>query len=304
MSGFKVLILGSGSALPTGLRNPSAQYVFVHNRHILIDCGEGTQNQLRKNKIHLQRLDIILISHLHGDHYYGLIGLLSTMSLLGREKKLLLFAPPELEQIISLQLQGAVLGFEIEFKALDGKIVQEIFRDSTINIRTFPLKHSIPTNGFVIAENERKLSIDKVKFEGKKVPIPAANLFKDGKNYISVDGMYYSHLDFTFPPEKPLSYAYCSDTKYSEGIVPEIQNVSLLYHEATFTNDLKDRAKVTFHSTALQAATIALKANVGKLLLGHLSARYTSNEAHLTEAKMVFDKVIVVNDGEEYIVGN
>lgn len=304
MSGFKVLILGSGSALPTSLRNPTSQYVFCNNRHILIDCAEGTQYQLRKHQIHFQRLDIILISHLHGDHYFGLVGLLSTMDLLGRDKKLLIYGPKELEQIIRLQIeiQNARLHYEIEFHSLSGKESKEIFRDNSIHIRTFPLKHSIPTNGFVISENTRKLNINKTLFEHDKVPIPAASLFKDGKDYTAVDGTFYNHLNYTLPAEQPRSYAYCSDTKYSESLIPEIEGVSLLYHEATFTNEYKDRAKKTFHSTAEQAATIASKANVRQLLLGHLSARYKTTAIHLKEAHLIFENTAVVNDGDEFVI--
>jgi ribonuclease Z len=304
MNGFKVRILGSGSALPTGLRNPSAQYLFFLNRHILIDCAEGTQFQLRKYHIHLQRLDIILISHLHGDHYFGLIGLLSTMDLLGRDKKLVICAPKELEPIIRLQLEvnGFGLHYELDFIALNGKESKEIFRDNAIHIRTFPLKHGIPTNGFVISENQRKLTINKTRFQQDNVPIPAAFLFKDGKDYLAVDGTYYNHLDYTLPPEKPLSYAYCSDTKYTDSFLAEIQNVSLLYHEATFTNAHKERAKSTFHSTAEQAASVASKANVDKLIIGHISARYKTTETHLEEAQAIFKNTLVVNDGDEFVV--
>ncbi|HRO74918.1 MAG TPA: ribonuclease Z [Crocinitomicaceae bacterium] len=301
---FKVRILGSGSAVPTTLRNPTAQYVFCHNRHILIDCAEGTQMLLRQHKISLQHIDIVLISHLHGDHYFGLVGLISTMDLLGREKKLTIYAPKNLEKIIRLQLefQNFSLGFELEFILLDGKEAKEIYNDNIISIKTFPLKHSIPTNGFTIEEVSKKRRINKFLFELDKVPIPAAILFKDGKNYTATDGTVYDYLTYTHDPEPSKKYAYCSDTKYFEQIIPHIANADVLYHEATFTKEMQERAKKTFHSTAEQAATIAQKANVKRLILGHLSARYKTVFAHLDEAKPIFENTYVVSDGDEIVV--
>ena len=299
--GFKVLILGSGSALPTNLRNPTSQYVFCNNRHILIDCAEGTQMQLRKHKVQLQRIDIVLISHLHGDHYFGLVGLLSTMNLLGRDRKLMIFAPAFLESILKMQIEmdGFKLGFEIEFIALNGDVSKEIYNDDVISINVFPLNHGIPTNGYVIEECPKKLKINKFKFELDQVPIPAAQLFKDSKDYTDMNGTFYNHQEYTSPADRSLKYAFCSDTKYDEAIIPHILNSDLLYHEATFTKEMQDRAKKTHHSTAEQAATIALKANVKKLILGHLSARYKGITDHLNEAKAVFENTYVVNDGDE-----
>lgn len=299
--GFKVLILGSGSALPTNLRNPTAQYVFCNNRHILIDCAEGTQIFLRKHNIKLQRIDIVLISHLHGDHYFGLVGLISTMDLLGRDRKLTIYAPQGLQEIIQLQIQtnGFKLGFELEFIIINGDVTKEIFNDGIIQIRTFPLRHKIPTNGFVIEECPKKLKINKARFELDEVPIPAAHLFKDGKDYLANNGTYYKHQLYTLAPEPSRKYAFCSDTKYDESIIPHIKEADVLYHEATFTKELSERAKKTFHSTAEQAATIAQKAKVKQLIIGHLSARYRTNDAHLKEAKAIFENTLVANDGDE-----
>lgn len=302
--GFKVLILGSGSALPTNHRNPTAQYIFCNNRHILIDCGEGTQIQLRKNKVRLQKIDTILISHLHGDHYFGLVGLISTMHLLGRDRDLTIYGPEPLEKIVRMQLEieGYPLGFKIDFVPVNGDGAKEIYRDNAIIIRTFPLNHRIPTNGFIIEETPKKLKINKFLFELDKVPIPAAQLFKMSQNYISNSGKEYSYERYTQPPDKSFKYAYCSDTKYDESIIEHIAGASLLYHEATFANDMKDRARQTYHSTAEQAATIAKKAKVSKLLLGHLSARYGAVYTHLDEAKAVFENTYVVNDGDEIVL--
>jgi len=301
---FKVLILGSGSAMPTISRNPSAQYVFCNNRHILIDCGEGTQLQLRKYKVHLQKIDTILITHLHGDHYFGLVGLLGTMHLLGRDRGITIYGPSLLEKIIRMQteIEGYSIGFDLNFVHLDGDVSKEIYNDGVVSIDTFPLNHKIPTNGYVIRECPKKLKINKFQFELDQVPIPAAHLFKDGSDYTSVDGVFYDHKKYTHAPDKSKSYAYCSDTKYDERIVEHIQNVDFLYHEATFVNAQKDRAKKTYHSTAEQAAKIAQKAKVTKLLLGHISARYNSVGTHLDEAKAFFENTYVVNDGDEIII--
>lgn len=298
--GFKVLVLGSGSALPTIHRNPTSQYVFCNNRHILIDCGEGTQMQLRRYKVHFQKIEIILISHLHGDHYFGLVGLISSMHMLGRDKNLTIYGPEPLERIVRMQLEveGYPIGFEINFVVLNGDMTGEIFRDSTISIQTFPLNHRIPTNGYVIEETPKKLKINKVLMELDKVPVNAAALFKEGLNYISNEDVEYDFKRYTQPADHSYKYAYCSDTKYDERILPSIANADLLYHEATFANDMKDRAKSTYHSTAQQAATIAEKAGAKKLLLGHLSARYKTVQVHLDEAKSVFPNTYIVNDGD------
>src|SRR3989338_6977373 len=255
---FEVTILGSGAALPTSLRNPSAQYVWCNERHILIDCGEGTQNQLRRHGISLQKITHILISHLHGDHFFGLVGLLSSMHLLGRNQGITVYGPAGLEQIIRMQLEvgGSVIGFGIDFVVLDGK--------------KYKLeKHSL-------------------------MHIPA---LKRGEDVTLEDGRVLKSSEYTFPPRKHRSYAYCSDTIYQEAIVPFIQGVDMLYHEATFLEDMTDRAKATFHSTAAQAARIAQLANAGLLLLGHLSARYDDGNAHAAEARLVFENTMVVEDG-------
>ena len=299
---FEVTILGSGAAVPTYRRNPTAQYVVCNDRHILIDCGEGTQMQLRKYSIRFQRISHILISHLHGDHYFGLVGLLSTMHLMGRDKGITIYGPEELESIIRSQLEiaGARLDFDLTFARLNGKEAKLIFEDNLIEIHTFPLKHRIPTNGFVIREKikERRLISEAIK--GSGLLIEHLPKLKRGENVIDEKGNEYDFEEFTLPPHPSLSYAFCSDTKFDESIIPYIQGASALYHEATFTEKDSDRAKATFHSTAKQAATIAAKALVGQLLLGHISARYDTVDAHLEEAKEHFLDVSVVEDGEVF----
>ena len=288
--------------MPTFRRNPTAQYIVCNDRHILIDCGEGTQMQLRKYSIRFQRISHILISHLHGDHFFGLIGLLSTMHLMGRDKGITVYGPGELEGIIRSQLEiaGARLDFDLTFVRLNGKETKLIFEDNLIEIHTFPLKHRIPTNGFVIREKikERRLISEAIK--GSGLLIEHLPKLKRGENVVDEKGNEFDAEDFTWPPHPSYSYAFCSDTRYDETIVPHIKNVDVLYHEATFTEKDADRAKTTFHSTAKQAATIAVKADVGRLLLGHLSARYESTDIHLEEAKTIFKKTLVVEDGEVF----
>jgi len=301
---FEVTILGSGAALPTSLRNPTSQYVECNDRHILIDCGEGTQNQLRKYSIRVQKISHILISHLHGDHYFGLVGLLSTMHLLGRDKGITVYGPEGLEQIIRLQLEigGAKLDFALTFVTLTGKESRLIFEDKLIEIHTFPLKHRIPANGFRINEKAKERPLDGEKFKRDGLSLTYIPRFKHGVNVPLEDGTTLYADDYTFPAPAARSYAFCSDTIYQENILPHISGVDLLYHEATFLDNMADRAKVTFHSTASQAASIAKQANAKKLILGHLSARYMDGAAHLAEAKPIFDNVEVVEDGMVFTV--
>lgn len=297
---FEVLILGSGAALPTKNRNPSAQYVFCNDRHILIDCGEGTQMHFRKNHIKFQKIQYILISHLHGDHFFGLVGLISTMHLLGRDKNLTIFGPIGLKEIIMMQLEfdGNKLNFDIDFVELDGKSSALVFEDKVIEIHTFPLKHRIFTNGFLIKEKIRERGLLNKRIQGTGLQFEHMHLLKAGKDVQLDDGTYFKNKDYTSDPPKPKSYAYCSDTAYDERIVDSIKNVDLLYHEATFLEKEKDKAKKTFHSTAKQAAEIAKMAGVKKLIMGHLSARYEDGEMHELEAKSVFENSLYVNDGD------
>lgn len=301
---FEVTILGSGAALPTSNRNPTAQYVQCNDRHILIDCGEGTQVQLRKNQVHIQKINHILISHLHGDHFFGLVGLLSSLHLLGRDKGITIYGPQELEQIIRLQLEvgGAKLGFDLNFIALNGKEHRLIFEDKLIEIWTFPLSHRVPTNGFLIKEKpkDRKLNAD--RFEEAGLSLTLIPKLKQGIDVELESGEIIYADEYTYSAKPSKSYAYCSDTIFDERIVEYIKHADVLYHEATFLNDKLERAKQTFHSTAEQAATIAKQAEVGKLLLGHLSARYETGLKHFEEASAVFENVSVVEDGETYLI--
>lgn len=300
---FSVTILGSGSAIPTSRRNPSAQYVQCSNRHFLIDCGEGTQMQIRKLGIKFQRINHIFISHLHGDHYFGLVGLLSTMHLMGRVKPIHIFGPKGLRNIIETQLQagGASLAYEVLIEEVEPHSSGVLFEDDKVRVNYFPLKHRIPTSGFLIIEKpkERKLLADLAKRDGVK--IEHYHKLKAGLD-VEEDGKCFSSEKYTLPGEPEKRYAYCSDTAYFESVIEHIKDIDLLYHEATFIELMRDRAIATNHSTAKDAATIASKANVRKLLLGHLSARYDSGEEHLEEATAIFENSEVVDDGKVYLV--
>jgi len=296
---FKVTILGSGAAVPTGKRNPTSQYVECNDRHILIDCGEGTQMQLRKFGIKIQRLNHILISHLHGDHFFGLVGLISTMHLLGRNKRLTIYGPAQLESIVRSQLEigHQKLAFDITFVPLFGNENKVLFEDRLIEISTFPLNHRIPTNGFLIREKTKGRRLLNEELKGTGVTLEHLPKLKKGIDVKLEDGNMIYFEDVTLPPKPSYSYAYCSDTAYHESICEYISGSTVLYHEATFTSENEERASATFHSTAKQAALIAKKAKVNKLLLGHFSARYEHEAQHREEAAAVFENVIAVTDG-------
>lgn len=296
---FQVTVLGSGAAIPTLHRNPSAQYVNCNERHILIDCGEGTQMQFRRFGLRFQRISHILISHLHGDHFFGLVGLLSTMHLMGRDKGVSIYGPKGLEDIVRKQLEigGAKPQFEINFIDTNPNSVEVIFSDKLIEILSFPLKHRIPTTGFLIREKIKERNIDKSAIQGIEIGIEAIHKLKRGEDVVLESGKLLRSVDCTIPPKSSRSYAYCSDTAYMSELEEVIKNVNVLYHEATFCDKDADRAKATFHSTAKQAALIARNANAGRLYLGHISARYTNVEGHLTESREIFLNTEVVEDG-------
>lgn len=297
---FYIQFLGTGSALPTLNHHPTSQYVFCQNRHFLIDCGEGTQIQLRRRSIKIQKLDAIFISHLHGDHYFGLVGLLSSMHLLGRVKSISIYGPEMLEKIVRLQLElgGASLGFEMNFHTIEDNFEGLIFEDKVIEINTFKLKHKIITHGFVFREKQKERSLLASKFKESGLSLLQIPDLKAGKDVIDEKGVVHSFKKYTTKPKPSSSYAFCSDTAYSESILPWIAGVDALYHEATFTNKDKSRAKATLHSTAEQAAKIARMAKVKVLYFGHLSARYSDATIHLLEARTHFENSFEAVEGE------
>jgi len=296
---FTVSVLGSGAAIPMIHRNPSAQLINVHEKLFLFDCGEGTQVQLRKNRVRLQKINHIFISHLHGDHYFGLIGFITSMHLLGREKDLHIFAHPSLEKIIKLHLETSqtILKYGLIFHAIDPSLNEVILDNSTVTVSTLPMNHNFPTCGFLIREKQGRPNIRKDFVAGHDLSIDDFRLIKAGNDFIDADGHVYPHADITIPPEEARAYAYCTDTAYYEPLVPLIHEVDLLYHEATFMDDKEKDAEAKFHSTARQAAAIAKKAEVKKLMLGHYSARYKNLDGLLSEAKDVFPETILAEDG-------
>lgn len=297
---FQLKILGNNSAIPAHDRNQTSQLLQLDSQYVLIDCGEGTQMQLSKQNIRLNRIKTILISHLHGDHYFGLIGLISTMHLFHRTQKLALFAPPELEQILKLQLEASetTLNFPLVFTPLTHTGIREIYREEQFSIQAFPLEHGIKCYGFLIKENPKQWRINKEKLP-EEMLIQEIITLKKGESVMNADGsVKYALEEYTLPPRHSRSYAYCSDTSYNEDIVPLVQGVDLLYHEATFADEMQDRATLTYHSTATQAATIARKANVGKLLLGHYSTRYKDLTLLQDEARILFPETYLTHEGE------
>lgn len=296
---ISITILGCGSASPTSKRNPSSQHIVVQERHFLVDCGEGTQIQLRKNNLRMQKISRIFISHLHGDHFFGLMGLLSTYHLLGRETELFIYGPPYLKNIIhtSLKATKTYLKYKLHFIELNFNGEEIIYEDKRVEVRSFPLKHSIDTCGFIFKEKPKLRKINRKAVDAYEVPIFELNKIKEGADYIMDDGAIISNLKLTFDPEPSKSYAYCSDTAYFPEICKTINSATCIYHEATFANSEQKLAKQTKHSTAEQAALIAKEANIEQLIIGHYSARYTNVDLLLKESRQVFSNTILAFDG-------
>ncbi len=304
---LKLTILGCHSATPRTFAHPTSQYLEINNRFFLIDCGEGTQTQLRKYKIKFSKLKNIFISHLHGDHFYGLIGLISTFNLLNRQTELHIYAPKGTKEIINLQfkLSKSWIKFPLHFHELSSKKSEIIFEDEKVEVHTIPLKHRIYTNGFLFQEKlaERKLNMNAIS-KYKEIEICDYQNLKKGKDYETNNGEIITNDSLTFDPLPILKYAFCSDTAYFEDILPIIKNVDLLYHESTFLKDNIDLAEITKHATAQQAATIAKKAKVKKLLLGHYSSRYKDTSLFLKEAQPVFKNVELAEEGKVFSIDN
>ena len=302
MGVFEITVLGSSSATPAYNRNPSAQMINLNEHFYLVDCGEATQNQLNKFKIKSAKIDTIFISHLHGDHYLGLVGLLSTFHLNGRTKTMTIVGPPELKDIIDLQLKVSEtqLRFLIDFRPTQVDYTEVVFQNNDVVVETIILNHRIPTTGFVFKEVARKRKINTEKLTEYDIPLEYIPLLKNGIDYCDKFGRTIANAELTFAPKAPRSYAYCSDTIYTEHFLDQIEGVDCLYHEATFLHELIDRAKETFHTTALQAGTIAKKANVKQLMIGHFSARYKELDLLLVEAKTAFNNTVLAVEGERY----
>ena len=299
---FELTILGSNSALPTSDRYPTAQVLNILGRFFLIDCGEGTQIQLRRNKIGFSKIKHIFISHLHGDHYYGLIGLISTLNLLGLKSDIHIYSPSELKMLLQPQLDFIKGGMNVNlvFHPLNFKKPQQIFADKRVEVFSFPLKHSISTCGFLFREIQKQPNIKKEIIQEYKIPVSKIKEIKSGADFITEDGQLIPNEKLTTPPPHKRSYAFCSDTAFHPSIAEFVSGVDLLYHEATFLEAMRDFANKTLHSTTIDAANTAKAANVKKLLIGHFSARYNDIKLFEREAQSVFVNTEAAKEGKTY----
>lgn len=296
---FNLTILGSNSAVPAHNRFPSAQILQYHDKKMLIDCGEGTQFQLNRYKIKRSGLHHIFISHMHGDHYLGLVGLISTLRLNGRTEDLHIYGPPYLEQVLDIQLNfdDRKWSFNYIFHALTFGESKLILETAHLEVYNIPLDHKIDCNGFLFKEKPGLRKIIPEKINEFEIPFHEITKIKEGQNFSTADGKIIKNTELTLDPQPARSYAYCSDTRYKEDIVPIIKEVSLLYHESTFMNDLAEIANERYHSTATEAAKIAKMAQVKKLAIGHFSGRYRNLEPMLTEAKETFENAALAKEG-------
>lgn len=299
----KLTILGCGAAVPSLTRFNTAQILEMGDKTFMIDCGEGTQWQLLKNKISAFKIDAIFISHLHGDHYLGLPGLLNTLSLLGRKDKLNIFGPKGLKKIIYSNI-NVIPGFptyELEITELSANKKRKIYKTDEIEVAAFPLQHRIMCYGFHFEYKISTLNIIKEKFENSNLPADAARVFKTGNNF-TFNSVEHNFRNFTISKKIKHTYTYITDTLYLPEISSYFKNTKLLYHESTYMNILLDKAKNNYHSTSLQAAEFAKLCNAGRLILGHFSSRYTNTDEMLAEAKTVFENTETAHDGKVFII--
>ncbi|MBS4014632.1 MAG: ribonuclease Z [Bacteroidetes bacterium] len=295
---FKITVLGCTAATPTSLFHTTAQWLQFQNYHFLLDCAEGTQMQMRRMKLPMMKIDNIFISHLHGDHYLGLPGLLFTYHLLGREKTLNIYSPPGLKEIIEVQFK--IANVHTRFKTVFHDITkgeQLLFENKFLTVDSIEMKHSIDCYGFLFKEKELERNIKKESIKKYGISIDKMQDIKHGADFIDSNGKIIPNNTITKSPPPPRSYAFCSDTLYTETFIKQISNVDLLYHEATFLEDKADIAKEKTHTTAMEAARIAKKAKAGKLLIGHYSARYDDIKDFQKEAQTIFKNTVVAEEG-------
>lgn len=299
---FEVTILGSSSATPVYNRNPTAQLLNCNEKFYLIDCGEGTQQQLIRYGFKANKIDYIFISHLHGDHYFGLIGLLSSLHLNGRVKPMYIFAPAALEEILALQFKHSetVIRYPIEFVATQTDIPAQIFENADLTVETFVLNHRIPCTGFSFVQKKRLRKLMIEKLESEQIPVEYYPLLKRGVDLDLPDGTVLLNADYTTDSDHPKKYCYCSDTLFDERYLESIKDCDTLYHEATFLHEMLDRANQTHHTTALQAAEVAKMTGAVKLLIGHFSSRYKSLQPLLDEARTAFEDTELAIEGITY----
>lgn len=299
MEPFKIHILGCGSALPTLKHNASSQLIEMRGKCFMVDCGEGAQMQFRRSHIHFSKLNAIFISHMHGDHCFGLMGLLSTLGMLGRTSKLRIYAPKDYEPLFKQQVEFFMqtMEYEMEMIPIDTEKQQVIYEDHSLTVETVPLQHRVPCCGFIFREKPTLPHIRRDMIDYYGIPVSQINNIKNGADWTNEDGDVIPNARLVQPADSPRSYAYCSDTRFMPALKEQVKGVTVLYHESTYTAEQEDRAKIYYHSTARQAATIAAGAGVGTLLLGHYSARYNDEQVLLEEAKAVFDHSILSQEG-------
>lgn len=299
MEPFKIHILGCGSALPTLKHNASSQLIEMRGKCFMVDCGEGAQMQFRRSHIHFSKLNAIFISHMHGDHCFGLMGLLSTLGMLGRTSKLRIYAPKDYEPLFRQQVEFFMqtMEYEMEMIPVDTEKQQVIYEDHSLTVETVPLQHRVPCCGFIFREKPTLPHIRRDMIDYYGIPVSQINNIKNGADWTNEDGDVIPNARLVQPADSPRSYAYCSDTRFMPALKEQVKGVTVLYHESTYTAEQEDRAKIYYHSTARQAATIAAGAGVGTLLLGHYSARYNDEQVLLEEAKAVFDHSILSQEG-------
>lgn len=298
MEKFELHILGCGSALPTTRHFATSQVVNLRDKLFMIDCGEGAQMQLRKSRLKFSRLNHIFISHLHGDHCFGLMGLISTFGLLGRTAELHIHSPKGLEELLTPMLNFFchTLAYKVIFHEFDTRQTSVVYEDRSMTVTTIPLQHRIPCCGFLFAEKARPNHIIRDMVDFYKVPVYELNRIKNGSDYVTPEGEVIANTRLTRPSDPPRKYAYCSDTIFRPEIVEQFSGVDLLFHEATFAESELARAKETYHTTAAQAARIALEAGVRQLVIGHFSARYEDESILLKEASAVFPNTILAKE--------
>lgn len=304
MEPFRVHILGCGSALPTLKHYASAQVVEIRGKLFLVDCGEGTQMQLRRMHVRFTKLSAVFISHLHGDHCFGLIGMLSTFGLLGRTARLAVYAPRELEPLLQQQLQLFCQGldYEVEFCAVDTTRQQVVYEDRSLTVETLPLQHRIPCCGYLFREKPSMPHIRRDMIDFYHIPASQINNIKAGADWTTPEGERVENSRLVTPADPPRSYAYCSDTRYIPTLHERVKGVSTLYHESTYGEDNQLLAGKYYHSTARQAAQVARDAGVGQLLLGHYSSRYEDEQVLLDEAQQVFPNVHLTKEQDVFNV--
>lgn len=298
MEKFELHILGCGSALPTTRHFPTSQILNVRDKLFMIDCGEGAQLQFRKSRLKFSRLNHIFISHLHGDHCFGLLGLISTLNLLGRTAELHIHSPQGLEELLRPMLDffNHQMTYPVVFHAFETKEPTLVYEDRSLTVTTIPLRHRMPTCGFLFAEKPRPNHIIREMIDFYQIPVYELNRIKNGADYVTPDGETIPNSRLTRPSDPPRSYAYCSDTLPLASVVEQVRGVDLLFHEATFVEEDAARAKETYHTTASQAASIAREAGVKRLLVGHFSARYDNEELLLEQARAVFPEALLAKE--------